>query len=253
MLTSIADLSKWVAFMLDAWPARDGPERGPVKRSSVREMQQVIRFNGASAIRDASGMPVLSAGGYGFGLGAQQTCAFRLSIAHSGGLPGFGSLMRWLPDYGVGIVALGNLTYTSWGRVTEEALGALTRTGGLVPRVPQPAPVLRERREQTSRLIVGWNDALADSLAAMNLYLDDAKPRRRAAIAKLVADAGGSCRNEGAMLPLNALRGSWRMRCASGDLRVTITLAPTEPAGVQYLQVVPIKRDDALEALPACR
>ena len=253
MLTSIADLSKWVGFMLDAWPARDGPELGPVKRSSVREMQQVIRFNGASAVRDPNGMPILSAGGYGFGLGAQQTCAFRLSIAHSGGLPGFGSLMRWLPDYGVGIVALGNLTYTPWGRVADEALGALTRTGGLTPRIPQPAPVLLERREQVARLVSGWNDALADSLAAMNLYLDDAKPRRRAAITRLVTDAGGSCANEGALLPLNALRGSWRMRCATADLRVTITLAPTEPAGVQYLQVVPIKRDDALEVLPACR
>ncbi|MEO7963828.1 MAG: serine hydrolase domain-containing protein, partial [Gemmatimonadaceae bacterium] len=78
MLTSIADLGRWVAFMLDAWPARDGAERGPVKRSSVREMQQVTRFNGASAVRDAgTGALTLSAGGYGYGLGVRQTCLFR--------------------------------------------------------------------------------------------------------------------------------------------------------------------------------
>src|SRR5262249_26623947 len=41
MLTSIYDLGRYVGFMLDAWPPRDAAERGPVKRSSVREMQQV--------------------------------------------------------------------------------------------------------------------------------------------------------------------------------------------------------------------
>ena len=253
MLTSIADLSKWVGFMLDAWPARDGIDKGPLKRSSLREMQQVIRYNGASAVRDTGSAPVLSAGGYGYGLGVRQTCAFRVSVAHSGGLPGFGSLMRWLPEQGVGIVALGNLTYTSWGGVAENALSAMARTGALAPRVPQPAPVLTERHTQVSRLIAGWNSALADSVAAMNLFLDDSKSRRQAAIAKLVADAGGACRTEGSMVALNALRGSWRMRCGTGDLRVTITLAPTEPAGVQFLQVGSMKRDETLEAAPVCR
>ena len=193
MLTSIADLGKWVGFMLDAWPARDGADNGPLKRSSRREMQQVIRFNGGTAVRDANGAPLLSAGGYGFGLGVRQTCLFRVSIAHSGGLPGFGSVMRWLPEQGVGIVALGNLTYTSWGGVVDESFTALARTGGLAPRVPQPAPVLTERRAQVTRLIIGWNDALADSLSAMNLFLDEPKPRRQSALAKLVADAGGNC------------------------------------------------------------
>ncbi len=253
MLTSIADLSKWVGFMLDAWPARDEPDTGPLKRSSRREMQQVIRFNGGTAMRDATGMPVLSAGGYGFGLGVRQNCLFRVSIAHTGGLPGFGSIMRWLPEQGVGIVALGNLTYTPWGGVVEESLAALAQTGGLAPRVPQPAPVLVERRAQVSRLVAEWNPALADSLAAMNLFLDEPKPRRQAALAKLVADAGGTCRNEGDLLALNALRGSWRMRCATGDLRVTITLAPTEPAGVQYLDVAPMKGEERLDPAPVCR
>jgi CubicO group peptidase (beta-lactamase class C family) len=253
MLTSVGDLSKWVALMLDAWPPREGKENPVLKRSSLREMQQVARYNGAIATKDATGNLSLSAGGYGYGLGVRQTCLFGSSVSHTGGLPGFGSLMRWLPDYGVGIVALGNLTYTGWGNVAEQSLDRLARTGGLVAREPQPAPVLLARRAQVSRLVAGWNDALADSLAAMNLYLDEPKPRRQAALAKLVNDAGGSCRDEGPFVAENALRGRWRMRCGSGDLRVTITLAPTEPATVQYLQVVPMARDASLAAAPACR
>ena len=253
MLTSIGDLSKWVAFMLDAWPPRDGRENPVLKRSSLREMQQVQRFSGATAVRDAAGNLVLNAGGYGYGLRVAQTCLFASSVSHTGGLPGFGSLMRWVPEQGVGIVALGNLTYTGWTNTAEQALTRLAATGGLAPREPQPAPVLRARRAKVSRLVRQWSEPLADSLAAMNLYRDESKPRRRAQLAKLVADAGGDCRDEGPFVAENALRGRWRMRCGTGDLRVSITLAPTEPATVQFLEVRPIARDATLAAAPACR
>ncbi|HET9013719.1 MAG TPA: serine hydrolase domain-containing protein, partial [Gemmatimonadaceae bacterium] len=252
MLTSVSDLGKWVGFLLDAWPARDGAERGPVKRSSVREMQQVVRFNGATAVRDSATNTIsLSAGGYGYGLGIRQTCAFPALVSHSGGLPGFGSIMRWLPEYGVGIVALGNLTYTGWGGPTLRSLEILARDRA--PREPAPAPILVTRRAQTSRLIAHWTEPLADSLAAMNLFLDESKPRRRASIEALTAKVGGGCRDEGPLVAENRLRGQWRMRCRDGDLRVSITLAPTEPAGVQYLAVSPMRRDDTLAPPPACR
>ena len=252
MLTSISDLGRWVGFMLDAWPPRDEDDSVVLSRASRREMQQIARFSGASASTDTAGLISLSAGGYGYGLRVQQTCLFASSVSHTGGLPGFGSLMRWLPEHGVGIVALGNLTYTGWTPLSTQALEALARTGGLVPRVPQPAPVLLEWRDQVSRLVIRWNDALADSLAAMNLYLDEPKDRRRAAIERLRGEAGGECRNEGPLLVQNALRGRWRMRCRDADLLITITLAPVEPARVQYLHVAPLSRDASLDPSRVC-
>ncbi len=254
MLMPITDLGRWVAFMLEAWPARDGDERAPLRRASVREMQQVHRYNGAVASKNAdTGEVTLSAGGYGYGLGVRQTCDYPALVSHSGGLPGYGSIMRWLPGYGVGIVALGNRTYTSWGTVTEKALDLLAETGGLEPRTVTPAPILLERQAEVSRLIDAWDDALADRLAAMNLFLDEPRERRRAAIETLRDEAGGACRIEGDLHAENALRGSWRMRCATGDLRVTITLAPTIPATVQHLSVKPMKRDETLAPPSACR
>ncbi|GLC26839.1 serine hydrolase domain-containing protein [Roseisolibacter agri] len=253
MLTSVSDLSRWVGFMLDAWPARDADERAPLKRSSAREMQQVWRYAGASAVRDAAGAITLTSGGYGYGLRVGQTCRYPITVSHTGGLPGFGSLMRWLPEHGVGIVALGNRTYTGWTGVAEQALELMARTGALQPRAPRPAPVLLARQAQVTRLVAQWNDALADSVAAMNLFLDESKDRRRAALARLVTQAGGDCKPEGPLVAENALRGRWRLRCGQGDLRVAITLAPTTPAGVQFLDVAPIKREDELAPAPACR
>ena len=43
------------------------------------------------------------------------------------------------------------------------------------------------------------------------------------------------------------------MRCGDGDLRVSITLAPTEPTGVQSLDVRPMRREEMLAAAPSCR
>src|SRR5688572_31705962 len=43
MLTSIDDLAKWVGYLMSAWPPRSEAETGPVRRASVREMQQIWR------------------------------------------------------------------------------------------------------------------------------------------------------------------------------------------------------------------
>ena len=252
MLTSVADLTKWVGAFLAAWPPRDGPETGPVRRASLREMQQIWRSRPATAGRSNAGVTTLNSGGYGFGLRISQSCAFNQIVAHSGGLPGFGSLMQWLPDYGVGIVAFGNVTYTSWGGVVSNAFDALAKTGGLQPRVQQPSAALVEMRDAVSGLIVKWDDRQADNMAAMNLYLDRSKDRRRREIDALHQKVGSCTAPKSFDYVENALRGQWTMKCERGDLRVSITLAPTIPPRVQYLDVRPAPPEPA-SAPPACR
>ena len=237
MLTSTRDLGVYVGMFLGAWPPHDGAETGPVKRATLREMQQIHRPRPASVTRAANGTLLLSTGGYGYGLGISGDCNFAHIVAHSGGLPGFGSLMRWLPEYGVGIIAFGNRTYTGWGGPTNDALGILAKTGGLVARVPQPSPVLTARREAVSRLVLNWNDRLADSLAAVNLFLDESADRRKAHVAKLLSEVGPCRAGTGFDVVENALRGQWTMPCDRGALRVSITLAPTTPPRVQFLDV----------------
>ncbi|HMF94106.1 MAG TPA: serine hydrolase domain-containing protein [Vicinamibacterales bacterium] len=238
MLTSVRDLSRYVGVLLSAWPAHDGPETAPIRRASLREMQQVWRPAPATVGRDASGNTQLNSGGYGYGLRVSQSCAFRHIVTHSGGLPGFGSIMFWLPEYGVGIVAFGNVTYTSWTRVTTSAMEAFVKTAGLQPRQPKPSQALTDARDKVSRLIARWDDRLADSIAAENLFLDQTKDRRRAEIERLQA-AVGACRPDVPAFDTveNALRGQWTMTCEKGNLHVAITLAPTQPPSVQFLGV----------------
>lgn len=252
MLTSIDDLGRYVAFLMGAWPPRDEPDTGPVRRASVREMQQVARARPARVLAtDTAGGVELNAGGYGYGLGISQSCGLGHVVAHSGGLPGYGSLMRWLPEYGVGIVAMGNLTYTGWGGVVTEAFDLLAATGALQPRVPQPAAALVAARDAVTRLINDWDDALADSIAAMNLYRDEAKERRQAQITGLRAEVG-RCEPVGGFAVENALRGRWRLRCEQGGLEVGITLAPTMPPKVQLLSVRRADPEEPIAWAPVC-
>jgi CubicO group peptidase (beta-lactamase class C family) len=238
MLTSIRDLSRYVAAFLDAWPPRDGAERGPVRRASLREMQQPWRPSGLRVVRDSkTNTTFLTATSYGYGLGVTQTCDFRGMVAHSGGLPGYGSMMRWLPDYGVGIIAFGNLTYTGWGRVVGEAIDGLAATGGLQPREVRPSPALTAARDSVSKLVIAWDDQLAEKIAAENLFLDRSKDRRRKEIEDLRAMVGACTAPETFDFVENALRGNWTLSCERGKLQVAITLAPTMPPAVQYLSV----------------
>src|SRR5262249_28120084 len=238
MLTTVRDLSRYVAVFLSAFPAHDGPETAPIRRASLREMQQVWRPAPTAVGSDPNGNLQLTPGGYAGGLRVGQSCAFRPVVSHPGGLPGFGSIMLWLPDYGIGFIAFGNVTYTSWTRVTTSAAEAFVKSASLLPRQPQPSPALVDARDKVSRLVARWDDTLADRIAAENLFLDQSKERRRAEIERLQTSVG-ACRPDVAAFDSveNALRGSWTVNCEKGKLRVAITLAPTSPPLVQYLNV----------------
>ena len=252
MLTSMSDLSRYVAAMLSAWPARSGTEAGPIRRASLREMQQVARTRPASVSRTpGTGALQLFSGGYGYGLRISQTCDFGHVVAHGGGLPGFGSVMQWLPDYGVGIIVFGNRTYAGFGGVANEAFSALAATGGLVPRQFAPSPALQHARSEVLALLEGWNDDRAEALAAVNLFRDRSIDRRRAEFAAL-HEAVGSCRDTGAFLPLeNPLRGVWTLDCQRGTLRAEVTLAPTVPPLVQHLEVAQVP-PGSVQPVPTC-
>ena len=108
-------------------------------------------------------------------------------------------------------------------------LAALTRTGGLEPRAVQPSPALVAAREAAEKLVMQWDDRAADSIAAMNLFLDRDKPHRRADLNDLHQKVG-VCRARGRFDHVeNALRGDWTMDCDQGTVTVAITLAPTMP------------------------
>ncbi|HEY6538577.1 MAG TPA: serine hydrolase domain-containing protein [Candidatus Dormibacteraeota bacterium] len=234
--TTVDDFARYVALHLGAWPARDDPEVGPLRRSSLREMQQAARFGPAPDAKS----PWLPMAGYGFGLIAGETARDGRVVCHSGGLPGFGSHVQWLPDVGVGVFAFGNLTYAPMRVVVGEAIDQLAATGGLTRRpAPAPSAALTAAFEKVLRLYEAWDDDLARELAADNLYLDAPAASRRSDFERLRQEHG-ACIEAEQPAPSGAMRGTWRLRCANGAVEVTIWLAPTVPPSVQVLRLTSV-------------
>ena len=178
-------------------------------------------------------------------------CRFEHIAGHGGGLPGFGSYMAWLPDYGVGMFAMASLTYAGPAEPINQAWDALlVRPGGLRRKRELPvSPILSQMRDHIVSLWKAWNDAEAKKIAAMNLFLDAPVVQRRAEIEKLKSDVG-ECTAAGPVIPENWLRGQFNMVCRKGTIAVFFTLAPTEPPAVQHLEFRKIDSESARLAAP---
>jgi CubicO group peptidase (beta-lactamase class C family) len=184
--TTARDLTKWVAFMLDAFPARDGDDSLILRRSSRREMQQQHRAFSIEQSTFLDGRAGAAVGGYGFGLQRLIHPAIGPVVTHSGGLPGYGSNMRWAPGRNIGVVALANVTYAWMAAATSAAFDALVSAD--VIRSPQIAV--------TARLDAGANELLTfinggdSSIFADNVDADRPIDERRREAADLVAAHG---------------------------------------------------------------
>jgi len=234
LMLSSHDLARWIAVMLSAYPPRDAPELPPALRRTLREMQHGWSGPSLFASRAMPGAPTsVIAFAEGYGLFVYTDCRFAHAVSHSGGLPGFGSNMRWLPEHGVGVFAMANLTYAPVSRMTNDILAILADTGALKPRTPMPSPALVGAASEAAKLIEAWEDERARRIAAPNLFLDTPLQQRRDDLRK-AREGLGACRAD-PIKAENALRGSFHMVCDQGWIDVDLTLTPTRPPLVQHL------------------
>jgi CubicO group peptidase (beta-lactamase class C family) len=215
LITSIEDFSKYVSFHLSAWPPRSGEDRGPVKRSTLREMHtlQFSRLNADAT--DLNDDPCAVISGYGYGLSFMMDCHQFKWASHGGALPGFGSNYVFFPEYGVGIMAFCNLTYTSPYPGTK-IKKLLFETVGLQPRELPVSDILLVRLEQVTQLIQTWDKDLEAEVLAENFYLDKSRERRISEVQKVLAKAG-TIQSMDEIKPLNQLRGSFKLKTLVHD------------------------------------
>jgi hypothetical protein len=197
----------------------------------------------------SNGVLQASATGYGYGLRVTSDCRFELMVGHGGGLPGFGSYMMWLPDYGVGLFAMANLTYAGPAAPINGALDLLLKTGGLQKRELPASSVLTKTREQVWSLWNRWDDGQAKQMAAMNLFLDEPVTQRQEEIRKLKEEVG-VCASAGPVVAENWLRGQFNMSCEKGTVGVFFTMAPTQPPTVQHLRFRKLENEEVRMVAP---
>lgn len=237
LITSIEDFSKYVAFHISAWPPRDGDDRGPIRRSSLREMQHPWRFAGFNPnARYPGGRVCGMVVAYGFGLNWVRDCEGRTAIGHSGGLPGFGSNWTFLAEHGIGVLAFDNLTYAGTSGINAQVLDTLVSMTGLKPRVLPPSAILEQRKHELIKILPDWNDAERSGLFADNFFLDTSvvswRKQSQALFAKI-----GAVKNVGPVEPENQLRGTFVVEGEKGKLSVFFTLTSQKDPLIQQLRI----------------
>jgi serine-type D-Ala-D-Ala carboxypeptidase/endopeptidase len=237
--TSANDYARWVAYLLSAWPPRDEPDSGPVKRATVRELAQGSNFpqllprpghTSSGACRQAAN--------YAMGMWVAIDCDLGLTLRHSGGYPGYGSHVLLLPEQGVGIFAFANRTYAGPSVAVWDAAIALNKAGFFRNRpVPVSEDLANAYRTVAGIYQRGEVTGSADQLA-MNFLLDrDAAgwARDLAGLRKQLGD----CDTTAPVTAKSALAGEFNWRCAHGRITGSVTLAPTKPPRIQEIELAP--------------
>jgi D-alanyl-D-alanine-carboxypeptidase/D-alanyl-D-alanine-endopeptidase len=231
--TSANDYAKYVAWLLAAWPPRDGAEDAILRRSSVREIARPQNATVTIAPNEPDGCPRATA--YGFGVHSAHDCVLGFHLSHSGGLPGYGSNVLFLPDRGVAVFAFANRTYAPAATVVRAAANKLVRSGSFPARDVAVSPTLRSMIDVALR-IYERGDVLAEREAlAVNFLPDREAPLRNADIAALKRKVG-ACRARPPYSSGSAMGGTFELACERGKLKVTLLLAPTTPATLQRLE-----------------
>ena len=226
LVTTAPDYARWVAFLLSAWPARDDPETGPVRRASVREM---ALYHAPPFQPD---IPEPRPTAYGYGLNNALDPVLGRLLHHPGGLPGYGSHVLLLPERGWGVFAFANRTYAPMSKLTP----LLARILHDAAPEPPPATPSAALRRAVDAVLAAWKSGRIEDAAhafAPNLLLDMPAPLRNAELADLKRRLG-----EGTVetiVPRHALAGCAALACAHGRLEVTIVLSPERPPGIQKL------------------
>ena len=242
LITTLEDFSKYTTLHLSAWPERDETEKGPLKRSSLREMQFPWNISGFNPKHTyPNGRIGSSFTSYGYGLSFLQDDQGRRSVGHSGGLPGFGSNWRIYPDYDLGIISFANVTYAPASFINLKVLDSLISSTQLSPRKLPASAILKQRQSELVRLLPEWKNATESGIFAENFFLDYF-PEKLAAEAKAIFGKIGTIRSIQEIEPENNLRGTFRIDGEKGSAEVYFTLSPETPALIQEYHILEIKK-----------
>ena len=192
------DLCRWISFLSSAFT--EAPLPGGLAARSRREMQQLHRGWSPHTDRTPDGAIRTEVGGYAMGLTTYRDEHLGWAVSHSGGLPGYGSNMRWIPG-GIGIVALANITYAPMRHATAAILNALAVADLLAPTAHTPSTQstpstpstqstastvhsdVLNASERFARLLGHWDDSEAADVFADNVLLDESATIQRREIA----------------------------------------------------------------------
>jgi hypothetical protein len=162
---------------------------------------------------------------------------------HSGGLPGYGSNVLFVPNRDFAVFAFANRTYAPAARAVRDAANLLARSGAFPVRA-MPASAAVKAMIDAAAHIYATGDVMSEPDAfAMNFFLDRDATLRDADIAALKQTTGACTPPSAPAFPAGtsdgALSASLEFTCEHGTIKVNLILAPTAKPTLQKLEFTP--------------
>lgn len=228
LYASARDLARYLAFELAAYPPRSGPEAGPLRRSSVREGHESALWDSLHVQRSQApqkGESLVDAAAYRYGYGwvAEQTCELDALVWHNGGIDGYRTDVTFLPEHGVGVIALIDLNSAAPEPVVARVLTELRRSGGLGKRAPTVAPAFAPVMKTFLEVYNAWDEAKYQAMLTTGRRVRPSEEREElAGYQKL----HGACTGLTPLVVRGPSSAVFRMECARGTLDMDVVLAP---------------------------
>jgi hypothetical protein len=144
-----------------------------------------------------------------------------------------------MPDYGVGVVVFGNLTYANAGAINNRVLDTLLVLSAIKPRTLPASAILDQRKADLLKVISNWDTAKASGIFADNFFMDYFPDKLKIATAEAFAKTGKII-GVSDVVAENQMRGFFVMQGESANIKVAFTLTPENPGMIQeyHLDVV---------------
>lgn len=223
LYSSARDMAEWLRFQLGAWPPRDDPDEGIVKRATLREMHtpRLPFMIGASAI--AGGTSRAHVKSIGLGWEITKGCYFDRLVGHDGDIDGFHARLRFDADRGFGFVLLANSDNADVTGVLERLLDTIATEDSLAPRRRDPAPELLSLATNAVKKMgaTAWtadehNATFSEQLRSQ-FTLGEA-----VALGPKILKEVGACWFQRTELVTDALDAELLFRCQKGILRASV-------------------------------
>jgi len=228
--TTVRDLSAWVSWLDDANRIEHRTAGTGLAHASRRELQRMQTYVGTRTLAGTS-----APSGYGFGLVVRDDPSLGKVVDHSGGLPGYGTNMRWVAGSGVGAIALANTTYAPMSQATMNMLYAYERLDGVRRATIDVSAALQACGAQLVELLNDWSDAAATRLFADNVEPDESLARRAHQAGQLLAEHGHL--RLVTVHPRSWANGELEVVGSNQAFRIDIELSPLAEARVQAYEV----------------
>jgi CubicO group peptidase (beta-lactamase class C family) len=224
--TTVDDLARWVMWLNEANSNTDS-QTARLNVASRRDMQVMHTYAGVIAL-DGDKAPT----GYGYGLMMRDDPDLGIVNSHSGGLPGYGSNMRWVAGRDIGVVAMSNTTYAPMAIFTHRVLKMLNAAKLIPAASTLVAPVLQQRSEQLVALINQWDTDQAKKIFADNVHLDESFERRCDAAQKMIAESGPAL-----IQAIAATSNTEAVIFLTNSKKIEILIGPLHSGPIQWYEV----------------